>query len=134
MTAPTPGPYGPNTARIRRLLQHAAALTAEQWENAVRRYRAVAQTTPWVEADYHLGAAIETSGRTAERDALVPPIVRLAAARGGEDEAGAEALLGAALALLVADVLEVDLRETLHEPFAEAIPLVRLDRQAPGSK
>ena len=128
MSEPAAAPYGPHTARIRRFLQHAAALPAEQWAAAVARYASLSGTTPWVEADYHLGAAIEATGRAAARDALVPPVVRLAAARGGDEDAGAEALLGAALALVVSDHLDADLFGTLYAPFEDAIPLARLER------
>jgi hypothetical protein len=128
MTAPDAGPYGPNTPRVRRFLQHAAALAPAEWDEAVRRYRDLSTSAPWVEADYHLGAAIETSGRVAARDALVPPVLRLAAARAGDEDAGAEALLGALLALVVADRLDADLFETLYAPFAPSIPLGWLDR------
>jgi hypothetical protein len=121
------GPYGPQTARVRRFLQQAAALPPAEWEEVVRRYRAACAGTQFVEADYHLGAAVEATGRVAARDALVAPVLRLAEARGG-DEAGAEALLGAALALVVSDRLDADLFEVLYAPFAAHVPLARLVR------
>lgn len=121
------GPYGPQTARVRRFLQHAAALPPAEWEEVVRRYRAACAGTQFVEADYHLGAAVEATGRVAARDALVAPVLRLAEVRGG-DEAGAEALLGAALALVVSDRLDADLFEALYAPFAAHVPLARLVR------
>ena len=123
-------PYGPNTPRVRRFLQRAAALAPEAWARAARRYAELQGTAPFIEADYGLGAAIEASGRGFARDAVVRPVVQLAASRGRAGEASAddaaEALLAAALALVVIDRLDADLFETLFGPFADAIPLGEL--------
>ena len=97
-TAAEDPPYGPNTAVVRRFLLRLAGLPAERWEAALARYAEAQGTAAFAEADYGLGAAIEASGRERARDAIVGPLVRLAAAaRGPRDELAAEAALAAAL-------------------------------------
>jgi len=83
-----------------------------------------------------VGQAVERTGRTAERDAVVGPlaqVVRDAPHRphgGGPPDDGlallppvAEAALAALLALVVRDVLPPRAFDALYEPFAELVPV-----------
>ena len=135
---PEPGgnPYGPNTPAVRRFLQRFAALRPAEWAAAVRRYEEAQGTAAFAAADRALGQAVERTGRTAERDAVVGPlaqVVRDAPHRphgGGPPDDGlallppvAEAALAALLALVVRDVLPPRAFDALYEPFAELVPV-----------
>jgi len=135
MTAPrTSLPYGPNTAAVRRFLQRLAGKPASDCIMAARTYLSLQGTTDLAAADRTLGHALETSGRTDARDAIVGPIVQLMA--GHADKPGiadgtvgvtvddmAECALGAALGLIVGDVIPASMLEVLYRPFAGLIPL-----------
>ncbi len=139
-------PYGPNTQAVRRFLQRFAALRPADWERAARAYEANAGTPAFAAADRALAQAVERSGRAAERDAVVGPLVQLvrdapqaaphqpprgprgdAAAGGPLADAPllppvAEAALAALLALVVRDVLPERAFAALYGPFAELVP------------
>jgi hypothetical protein len=132
---PEPGgrPYGPNTPAVRRFLQRFAALRPAEWEQAARRYEAQQHTAPLAAADRALGQAVERAGRTAERDAVVGPLVQLVRdaplAPNAVEAEGlsllpqvAEAALAALLALVVRDLLPARAFDALYAPFAELIP------------
>lgn len=139
---PEPGglPYGPNTPAVRRFLQRFAALRAADWERAAHRYTEQAGTAAFAAADRALAQAVERTGRAAERDAVVGPLVQLVrdaplAPRGAssDDDDGltllppvAEAALAALLALVVRDVLPERAFEALYAPFAELVPVDQL--------
>lgn len=139
---PEPGglPYGPNTPAVRRFLQRFAALRAADWEQAARRYVDGAGTAAFAAADRALAQAVERTGRTTERDAVVGPLVQLVrdaplAPRRTDDDDGlallppvAEAALAALLALVVRDVVPERAFDTLYAPFAELIPVQQLER------
>src|SRR6478672_11199473 len=106
MPTESPGrwPYGPSTPAVRRFLQRFAALDA-----AAADFHAAERTPAFATADQALALAIERSGRVAERDAVLGPLLQLVRPAGGE--AGAEhpvaaAALGAVLALVVRDVMD----------------------------
>jgi hypothetical protein len=139
MTGPRASlPYGPNTAAVRRFLQRLAGKPAADCVAAARRYVALQGTPAFVAADRALGHALESSGRTDPRDAVVGPIVQL---MGGHAErlasepelAGvtsddmAECALAAALALIVGDVIAGDALEVLYRPFAGIIPIAEVE-------
>jgi len=92
-------------------------------------------TDDLVAADRLLGTAIERSGRTDARDAIVGPIVqlmsgheeRLAVEPGlGVDDL-AEAALAAALALIARDVIPREAFEVLYQPFESLVPAGETD-------
>lgn len=127
-------PYGPQTARLRHFLQRLSTQPTVVWLAAARAHERALATPAWQRADRLLGAAIAQSGREAQRDALVGPLVQLAqhaAAPLADDPAAVERLaepaLAAALALLVADQLDAAQVEVLYAPFAGAIPRAALD-------
>ncbi len=141
-------PYGPQTAAIRRFLQRFAALPPADWDAAARAYAADAETAAYVAADRDLARAVERTGRTGERDAVLGPLAQLvrvepvphgAADGAAADEADAdepvavamhpvaEAALAALLALVVRDVLPTRAFTALYAPFAATIPVVTLD-------
>ncbi|MCU0634104.1 MAG: hypothetical protein MUE41_04445 [Gemmatimonadaceae bacterium] len=128
---PRATPYGPATPRIRRFLQRAAALNDVSWGEVRARHAATSTTPVARRADRALGAAIDQGGLLAERDAVVGPIVQLAqrvtVADADVFDTTAEALLGAALALMAGDLLAVNARDALYAPFADVIPLAELD-------
>jgi len=140
MTAPRASlPYGPNTAAVRRFLQRLAGKPASDCITAARTYLSLQGTTDLVAADRTLGHALETSGRTDARDAIVGPIVQLMT--GHADKHGiadgtvgvtvddmAECALGAALGLIVGDVIPASMLEVLYRPFAGLIPLEDIER------
>lgn len=139
VTGPRPPlPYGPNTAVVRRFLQRLAGKPTADCTVAARTYLALQGTPELVTADRLLGAAIERSGRTDARDAVVGPIVqlmsghqeRLTGPQGPnaprEDDLG-EAALAAALALIARDVIPGEAFEVLYRPFNELIPAGDLD-------
>ena len=72
-------PYGPHTDAVRRLLQRLAAAPAESWADAARRYEALARTPRYAAAERALAQAIADAGRERERDAVVGPLVQIAA-------------------------------------------------------
>lgn len=74
-----PLPYGPHTDAVRRLLQRLAAAPAESWADAARRYEALARTPRYAAAERSLAQAIADAGRERERDAVVGPLVQIAA-------------------------------------------------------
>ena len=134
---PEPGgrPYGPNTPAVRRFLQRFAALRPAEWEQAARLYEAQQGTAALAAADRALGQAVERAGRSAERDAVVGPLVQVVRdapipprAGAGDDEGlallppVAEAALAALLALVVRDVLPPRAFDALYAPFAELVP------------
>ena len=122
MTSPTPIPalpYGPNTRAVRRFLQRFAALGDVQWHDAAQSLDAVEATPRYRAADRALGMSVERTGRGAERDAVVGPLLQLVR---DPAHAVAPAALGAVLALMMRDVLSDADFETLYRPFAELIP------------
>jgi hypothetical protein len=145
---PEPGgrPYGPNTPAVRRFLQRFAALRPAEWEAAARRYEDAQPGPAFAAADRALAQTVERAGRTAERDAVVGPLVQLVrdAPRppraGAPDDEGlallppvAEAALGALLALVVRDVLPAPAFDALYAPFAELVPLDALEPPGGGA-
>lgn len=148
---PAHGPYGPNTARVRRFLVRLAALSTGERNAVVARYADVAGTRAFAAAERALADIIEGAGRTAARDALAGPLLQIVRATSGAmpaDAPGAslpdapdaspsdappdldpigEPALSALLALLVEDQLRDDHRGLLFTAFEEAIPLARLD-------
>ncbi len=133
---PAGRPYGPNTPAVRRFLQRFAALRPSEWERAARRYEEQQGTAALDAADRALAQAVERAGRTAERDAVVGPLVQvvrdapLAPPAGAPGDEGlallppvAEAALAALLALVVRDVLPERAFDALYAPFAELIPV-----------
>lgn len=135
MTAPPPhgpAPYGPRTPQVRAFLQRLAQQPAVVWLAAARRYAAALATAEGQEADRALGDAIERTGRASERDALVGPVLQLAARAAGGSPLGAEdpeqverlaePALAVALALVVEDVLDPAAAARLRAPFADLAP------------
>lgn len=147
MSDPTPPPaapagalpYGPNTPAVRRFLQRFAALGPRDWEQAARAYVAADGTAALAAADRALAQAVERTGRAAERDAVVGPLVQLvrdappAPETPGGDAAlaglppVAEAALAALLALVMRDVLPARAFDALYAPFAELVPVAALE-------
>jgi hypothetical protein len=122
-------PYGPQTSRLRHFLQRLSAQPTVVWLAAARAHERAVTTAAWQRADRALGQAIARGGREAARDALVGPLLQIAehAATPVADDAGAvermaEPALAAALALLVADLLDAPHVDALYGPFAGAIP------------
>jgi hypothetical protein len=128
---------------VRRFLQRFAALRPAEWDEAARRYTDQQGTAALAAADRALGQTVERAGRTAERDAVVGPLVQLVRdappgpARDAPDDPGlallppvAEAALAALLALVVRDVLPPRAFDTLYAPFAALVPVAELG--APG--
>jgi hypothetical protein len=128
---------------VRRFLQRFAALRAADWDEAARRYAELAGTPAFLAADRALAQAVERAGRTAERDAVVGPLVQLVRDApppppGGAADDGlallppvAEAALAALLALVARDVLPARAFDALYAPFAELVPADALG-PAPG--
>lgn len=125
-------PYGPQTPIVRAFLMRLAAQPAVVWLAAARRYAEIAATPAGRQADRGLGAAIQSSAREQARDALVGPVLQMAA-RAAESaaldsgdreqvERLAEPALAAALALVVADRLADAQRELLTSAFGAAVP------------
>lgn len=132
-----PLPYGPHTDAVRRLLQRLAAAPAESWADAARRYEALARTPRYAAAERALAQAIADAGRERERDAVVGPLVQIAAdaaervarlepappataSTAAEDAAAAadrfaEPALAAALAVVMRDLLGRAEFEALYE-------------------
>lgn len=132
-----PLPYGPHTDAVRRLLQRLAAAPAESWADAARRYEALARTPRYAAAERALAQVIADAGRERERDAVVGPLVQIAAdaaervarlepaplatastsAAAADDAADrfAEPALAAALAVVMRDLLGRAEFEALYE-------------------
>lgn len=131
-------PYGPNTAAVRRFLQRLAGKPAADCIAAARAYLALQGTDELRTADRALGHALESSGRTDARDAIVGPLVQLMnghAAKLDADITGgltvddlAEAALAAALGLIVGDVIPAPILEVLYRPFEPIIPLGEVEK------
>lgn len=126
-------PYGPNTAAVRAFLRDLAALPPPAWARAARSYAVLAAGDAVMRADAALGAAIENAGLERARDAVVGPVVQLAASAASRGQpAGAasaasadplaEAALAAALALMARAGLAPEHFDALYAPFAEALP------------
>jgi hypothetical protein len=126
------GPYGPSTGRVRRFLQRVAELDAASWTAAVADHVVIASSPAGRSADRALGRAIEAAGLHGERDAVLGPVVQLAATQDRRaniaTDAGAETLLAAALAIVATPPLEHAALATLYAPFARLIPLASLDQ------
>ena len=138
MTGPRASlPYGPNTPAVRRFLQRLAGKPASDCITAARSYIALQETPDFRTADRALGHALESSGRTDARDAIVGPIVQLMSGHAAKLDADitggltvddlAEAALAAALGLIVGDVIPAPVLEVLYEPFAAIIPLADVE-------
>ena len=125
------GPYGPNTPAIRAFLQRLATQPAVVWLAAARRHAMAAGSDDARTADRALAAAITRTGRVEPRDALVGPVLQMArraAGLGGLDADDAEAVeglaepaLAAALALVVADVLDARHQAQLTASYASLL-------------
>ena len=134
MTGPrASAPYGPNTPAVRRFLQRLAGKPASDCIAAARIYLSLQGTDDLRLADRALGHALESSGRTDARDAVVGPLVQLMSGHAPKLDADitggltvddlAEAGLAAALGLIVGDVIPAAMLEVLYRPFAGSIPL-----------
>lgn len=135
-----PLPYGPNTSSVRRLLQRLAALPPEEWARLAQIYEGLARTASFAAADRALGEHIDATHREGERDAVLGPVVQLAAdaaervarAAGGGAEPDpdrfAEPALAAALAVVARDLLDDQQFQLLYGPVSWAVPLVEIDR------
>ena len=135
MTGPRASlPYGPNTPVVRRFLQRLAGKPASDCIAAARIYLSLQGTADLATADRALGHALESSGRTDARDAVVGPIVTLMSGhaerlRDAPDSSDvtvddmAESALAAALGLIVGDVLPASMLEVLYRPYAGLIRL-----------
>ncbi|MFL5577908.1 MAG: hypothetical protein ACJ79S_18290 [Gemmatimonadaceae bacterium] len=136
--APPHQPYGPNTDAVRRLLQRLAAAPVDEWERAARIYEGLARTGRFSAAERALAATVTAAGRERERDAVVGPVVQIAAdaarrgagAATGERKSAdeptdrfAEPALAAALAVIVRDLLSPDDFETLYSAVSWAVPV-----------
>lgn len=123
-------PYGPNTPAVRRFLQRLAGKPAADCITAARTYLSLQGTPELAVADRALGHALESSGRTDARDAVVGPLVQLMAGHAGKlGGAGvtvddmAEAALAAALGLIVGDLIPASMLEVLYRPFEGLIAM-----------
>jgi hypothetical protein len=132
--ATLPLPYGPNTPAVRRFLQRLAGKPTSDCAAAARAYLALQADPDFRIADRLLGAAIERSGRTDARDAVVGPIVQLMSghaerldADGPTQEDLAETALAAALGLIVRDEISDKAFNVLYSAFAGLIPVAELD-------
>ncbi len=105
------------------------------------QYAALSSTRNWQRAETALAAVMERSGRDQERDAVSGPLLQLVRLPGvelqtdqGTPERALEALdpiaepaLAALLALIVRDLLESAVFDTLYSPMYRAIPLALID-------
>jgi hypothetical protein len=115
---------------VRRFLQRLAGKPTSDCALAARAYLAMQGSHDLIAADRLLGTAIERSGRTDARDAIVGPIVQLMTgheerlavepALGVDDLA--EAALAAALALIARDIIPREAFEVLYQPFEPVVP------------
>ena len=125
--APGRWPYGPNTPAIRRFLQRFAALDPAAWASAAAAFEVAERTRQLAIADQALARAIEGTDRTAERDAVLGPLLQLVrGAAGGDEHPVAAAALAATLALVVADVLDEGAFRVLYAPFETLVPVEAL--------
>ena len=122
-------PYGPNTPAVRAFLRDLAAVAPAAWVRAARVYAVLADGEAHRRADTALGAAIENADLGRARDAVVGPVVQLAAAAaarvpppGADADALAEAALAAALALVARGLVPEESFAALYGPFAEIVP------------
>lgn len=134
-------PYGPATNAVRRFLVRFAALPAQDRDQVLIQYAALSSTRNWQRAETALAAVMERSGRDQERDAVSGPLLQLVRLPGvelqtdqGTPERALEALdpiaepaLAALLALIVRDLLESAVFDTLYSPMYRAIPLALID-------
>ena len=128
--------YGPNSALIRRFLQHLAALDTDSERQATSRYGRLSPSAKFAAAELALAVLLSKAGREQERDALAGPLLLLVQERAStaNSEHGtvallrpvAEPALSALLALLMRDLLPPGDFAALYEPFAVAIPFERL--------
>jgi hypothetical protein len=133
--------YGPNTDAVRRLLQRLAAAPAEAWARTAERWAALERAPRYAAAERALAAAVAGAGRESERDAVVGPLVQIAAdaaervARLGAGSADldpdrfAEPALAAALAVVMRDLLSAEQFEALYEAVAEMVAVEELGRR-----
>ena len=131
-------PYGPNTAIVRRFLQRLAGKPATDCAAAGRAYLSLQGTPALIAADRALGQALEGSGRTDARDAIVGPIIQLMSGHAARLESDptlsgislddmAEAALAASLGLIAGDIIPADALSVLYQPFAGIIPLESIE-------
>lgn len=124
-------PYGPETPAIRRFLVRLAGLGMSDRQAIVDAYAGITSTRAYDAAEAELAQAIERSGRESARDALSGPLLQLVRGRavpsdGSEDEAldpVAEPALAALLALLVRDLLDARVFDTLYRACEALVPL-----------
>ena len=130
-------PYGPNTNAVRRLLQRLAALPPEEWTRLARLYEGLARTPRFAAADRALGELMAAAGRERESEAVVGPVVQLAAdaaeraARAAsvgapEADAFAEPALAGVLAVIARDLLEEEQFQVLYGAVSWAVPVGEL--------
>ena len=131
-------PYGPNTPAVRRFLQRLAGKPAADCATAARMYLSLQGTPVLIAADRAVGQAVESSGRTDARDAVVGPIIQLMNGHAGRLESEpalsgvslddmAETALAAVLALIVGDIIAADALEVLYRPYAGIIPIEQIE-------
>jgi hypothetical protein len=125
----TPLPYGPQSARIRAFLVQFAGLGAADRARVVEAHRTQLTSREWVSAERVLADTMGRSGRDAYREALSGPLLHRVRRPGAEvptsEEAAldtldpvAEPALAALLALLVYELLPVEMVRTLCAPFS----------------
>ncbi len=136
-------PYGPQTAAVRRFLVRLAGLAPTERAAIAARFATVSTTRAFERADAALAEAVERSGRGDARDALSGPLLQLLRRPGSatavpvagrenttdaldDYDPVAEAVLSAALALLVQDLLVPAHFTGLYAACAESIPLEHL--------
>ena len=131
------GPYGPNTAGVRRFLVRLAGLGTGSRHDVVVAHSACCVRPAYQAAERLLGSTIERSGRADAQQALAGPLLQLvrlptpvdeSAVRGDDDlhslDPIAEPALAALLALLVADLLPREILAELYAPFEPVLPLI----------
>src|SRR5688572_16878303 len=135
MAPDAPPPYGPNTPAVRRFLQRLAGKPVADCVAGARAYLGLQGTAEFLAADRALGAAIERSGRSDARDAVIGPIVQLMSGHaeridpveGLVADDLAESALAAALALIARDLLSGPMFGVLYGPYAALIPVDELE-------
>ena len=130
VTTPDSAPYGPNTRLVRRFLVQLAALGASARAAIIERYATIADTRQWVRAELSLAQAIESAGRVDAQSALCGPLLQLLGKPKGDSNDDidpiAEPALAALLSLVALDLIPPDVQTTLYQPFADEIPLERI--------
>jgi hypothetical protein len=129
-------PFGPNTRLIERFLERLAHMDVGEYGGVVQRWRdALAAENGWYAAEDAVGDAIAATRRDGEmwllqdrlyaifRDAPWYTRQPLGAPHAPPEVASQYLATSAAVALLVADVLEAKHLNVLYGPFAAAIPL-----------